>query len=72
MNNEVIKTELTKADIICKLYKIQNVADLIWRCPESDADTCILQGAASVIVNLISNLIDEVEELETTLLSHLE
>ena len=61
MNNEPVKVMPRKEDIICELYKIQNIADLIYRCPEKDADTCILQGAADVIGRLISNLIDDLD-----------
>jgi len=61
MHNEPVKEILKKEDIICQLYRIQNIADLIYRCPERDADTYILQGAAHVIGCLISNLIDDLD-----------
>jgi len=61
MNKETIKVELTKADIISRLYRIQNIAVLISNCPDNKADVCVLQGAAECIIDLINNMIDDID-----------
>jgi len=60
MNNETIKIELNKADIISRLFIIQNVAFLAANCPEEKADIYILQGAMEGIDGLIQALIDDI------------
>ena len=61
MNNQTVKTNLDKADIMSRLYLIHNVAYLAAECPENKADICLLQGAAASIGRLIQELIDDIE-----------
>ena len=60
MDNQTVKTELDKTGVTLRLYSIQNIAYLAACCPENKADACLLQSAASSVVGMIQDLIDDI------------
>jgi len=60
MNNQTIKTDLSKADITSRLYSIQNIAHIAAYCEEKEVAVYQLQGVALHIAGMIDSLIDDI------------
>ena len=58
MNNPTAKP-IDQAEIARRLYRIRNIANLIYLCPEEKAESYLLQDSVAQVSEMVQDLIEE-------------